>query len=61
MGSSNLATIAKFDEIVKIGGCTLLLTAGVDRLSCQNPKPANSEAILFLIENYVHVIFLHGG
>ena len=33
----------------------------VDRLSCQNPKPANSEAILFLIVNYVHVIFLHGG
>ena len=33
----------------------------VDRLSCQNPKPANSEAILFLIVNYVHVTFLHGG
>ena len=33
----------------------------VDRLSCQNPKPATSEAILFLIVNYVHVIFLHGG
>ena len=33
----------------------------VDRLSCQNPKPANSEAILFLIVNHVHVIFLHGG
>ena len=33
----------------------------VDRLSCQNPKPANSEAILFLVVNYVHVIFLHGG
>ena len=32
----------------------------VDRLSCQNPKPANSEAILFLIVNFVHVIFLHG-
>ena len=33
----------------------------VDRLSCQNPKPANSEAILFLIVHYVHVIFLHMG
>ena len=32
----------------------------VDRLSCQNPKPANSEAILFFIVNYVHGIFLHG-
>ena len=32
----------------------------VDRLSCQNPKPATSEAILFLIVNYVHVIFWHG-
>ena len=33
----------------------------VDRLSCQNPKPATSEAILFLIVNYVHVILWHGG
>ena len=33
----------------------------VDRMSCQNPKPATSEAILFLIVNYVHVIFWHGG
>ena len=34
---------------------------GVNRLSCQNPKPGNSEAILFLIINYVHVICLHGA
>ena len=33
----------------------------VDRLGCQNPKPATSEAILFLIVNYVQVIFSHGG
>ena len=33
----------------------------VDRLSCQNPKPAASEAILFLIVNYVHVILWHGA
>ena len=35
------------------------LFCAVDRLSCQNPKPATSEAILFLIVNYVHVIFWH--
>ena len=28
LGSPNLATIAKFDEVVKIGGCTQLLRTG---------------------------------
>ena len=32
-----------------------------DRLNCQNPRPGTSGAILFLIVNYVHVIFLHGA
>ena len=39
-----------------------LLTGWAVNLSCQNPKPANLEAILFFdIVKYVHVIFFHGG
>ena len=52
LGSPNLATIAKFDEIVKIGGCTQLPTGSLGLTSSQahwggrnnierEPVPAN--------------------
>ena len=47
MESSNLATIAKFDEIVKIGGCTLLITANV-------LKNEYLTATTVLIDNTLH-------